>query len=65
MTELKAPSAEDVKEIRSKLGLTQAAAAECIHVSTRTWIKYESDERQMHVAFWELFQIKNKLISID
>ena len=52
------PSPDLIRAARRNAGLTGAAAAALIHCSDRTWRKWESGERKMHAAFWELFQIK-------
>lgn len=49
---------KDIFSARKSLGLTQAEASKIIHVSTRTWQQWESGERKIHQAFWELFVIK-------
>lgn len=54
------PSPDEIKELRTALGLTFREAAEIIHVTLRGWQAYESGERRMHLAFWELFQMKTK-----
>lgn len=56
------PTKEEVREARTSLSLTQEAAGKLINVSRKTWVKYESGERNMHAAFWELFQIKTEAI---
>lgn len=50
-----APRPEDVRKLREEAGLTQAHAARCVHVLTRTWQKWESGKNEMHPAMWELF----------
>ena len=59
---MKSPSKEEVREARTSLSLTQEAAGKLINVSRKTWVKYESGERNMHAAFWELFQMKTDAI---
>ena len=58
MTDLKSPSAEAVRTARLESGLTQAQAADLVHVIPRGWRFYESGDRKMHAAMWELFLIK-------
>lgn len=50
----------EIKKLREELGLTQLQAASLIHSSVRAWQQWESGERHMHQAFWELFIIKTK-----
>lgn len=54
------PTPEQVKQARKDAGLTQSAAGALVHVSERTWQKWEHGERHMSPAVWELFQIKVK-----
>lgn len=55
---MNSPSPTEIRQARKEAGLTQAQAAELIHSVQRTWYKWESGERTMHPAFWELFLIK-------
>lgn len=52
------PKPADVRAAREAAGLTQTAAAEVIHTQVRVWQQWESGERRMHPAFFELFQLK-------
>jgi DNA (cytosine-5)-methyltransferase 1 len=58
------PTIEEVKEARSRAGLTKAAAAALIHADVGSWVKWERGERPMHAAFWELFLLKTRLITL-
>lgn len=44
------------------LGITSAQTwcAEQLHTTIRTWQQWETGERRMHPAFWELFERKAK-----
>lgn len=53
---------ETLKQNRLFYGLTQAQAAELIHVTTSTWSQYERGLRNMHPAFLELFRIKANMV---
>jgi len=55
------PTSEQIKQARTDAGLTQTEAAETIYCSIGAWKKWESGERKMHTAFWDLFLIKTKL----
>lgn len=55
---LLSPDKTEVRAAREAAGLTQAQAAAMIHCSLRAWIKWESGERPMHAAMWELFRLK-------
>ncbi|MGZ8220089.1 MAG: helix-turn-helix domain-containing protein [Methylobacter sp.] len=56
------PTPEQIIQARTDAGLTQTQAAETIHCSLGAWKKWESGERKMHPAFWELFLIKTKQV---
>jgi DNA-binding transcriptional regulator YiaG len=53
-----APSAQQIRTLRDKLGLTQAAAAALVYRSARNWQQWELGERRMDPAVWELFTLK-------
>ena len=38
--------------------MTQKQAAETLYISPKSWQKYESGNRSMYLAFFELFLIK-------
>jgi len=67
------PKPEEIKKARVAAGLSQTAAGEMAHVNYQTWQQWESDallpsgeknpaHRRMHPAFWELFNIKVKML---
>ena len=55
---MKQPSPADVKSARIEAGLTQKKAAAVIHKTLLAWQRYESGDRAMDAAYWELFLIK-------
>ncbi len=55
---LPAPTQAEIRALRERSGLTQSQAAAIVHCGLRAWQKWEAGERQMHPAFWELFQRK-------
>ena len=55
---MKQPAPADVKSARISAGLTQKQAAELIHKKLLAWQRYESGDRAMDAAYWELFLIK-------
>ena len=65
------PNPSQVKAIREAiqathaLGITDAQdwCADALHTSRRTFQQWESGDRAMHAAFWELFTIKTALIA--
>ena len=50
--------------IKARLGVGITAAqdwcAAAVHTSRRAWQQWETGDRAMHPAFWELFQIKTR-----
>jgi DNA-binding transcriptional regulator YiaG len=52
------PTPTKIKSSREAAGLTQAQAAALVHSTQRSWQKWESGERRMLAAVWELFEIK-------
>lgn len=58
-----APSPEQVRRMREKVGLTQLQAAILIYVDVDTWRQYEkpkvqNNSRTMRAGLWELFLLK-------
>lgn len=51
----------DLKKLREWLGLSVAQASAIVHVTARTWNRYESGERAVPEGVVELFCIKNNL----
>ena len=49
---------EKLKELRKQHGLSQTEAAALVHVSQRTWARYESGAKSVPPCVVELFQIK-------
>lgn len=52
------PTPQQIKEARLDAGLTQQQCADLVHVNIRSWQKWESGERPMNLAAWELFNLK-------
>jgi putative transcriptional regulator len=52
------PSPQKIKTLRVSLGLTQQEAADSVHVTLRAWQMWESGQRKMSAAAWELCVIK-------
>lgn len=57
---MKSPTSDEIKRSRAAIGYTQEQAAAVIHCHAYTWQKYELGSREMHPAFWELWQLKTK-----
>ena len=58
------PTPEQIKKSRLNAGLTQAQAAAVIHKKLLAWQRYESGDRAMDYALYELFLIKTGQIDI-
>jgi len=67
------PKPGEIRMARVAAGLSQTAAGELVHVNYQTWQQWESDavlpggeknstHRRMHPAFWELFNIKTRML---
>lgn len=52
------PTPERVREWRQALGWSAARCGALVHTTGRVWYGWESGERRMHPAFWELARIK-------
>lgn len=52
------PTPAEIIELRHTYDLTQTEAANLVYAGLRTWQDWESGERRMHPAIWELFGIK-------
>jgi putative transcriptional regulator len=58
---LKHPTPAEIREARKAAGLSQAEAAELVHLGAQPrWAEYEKGERNIDLARWELFLIKSK-----
>jgi transcriptional regulator with XRE-family HTH domain len=55
----KHPTSADILAAREKAGLTQAQAAELVHLAHRVrWTEYENGTHAIDLARWELFLVK-------
>jgi DNA-binding XRE family transcriptional regulator len=52
------PAPADIRAAREAAEMTQTAAGAVIYASLRAWQQWESGERRMHPAMWELWQLK-------
>jgi len=48
----------ELKALRQKHGLSQSKAAALVHVTQRTWARYESGRQEIPAGVVELFCIK-------
>lgn len=51
----------ELKALRKKLGLSLAEAAAQVHITVRSWSRYESGERRIPEGVVHLFCIQNKV----
>lgn len=61
---MKQPTPADVKSARAAVGLTQTQAAALIYKKLLAWQRYESGDRTMDYALYELFLLKTSQIDI-
>lgn len=52
------PAPADIRAAREAAALTQEAAAAVVYSQRLAWARWESGDRPMHPAFWELFKLK-------
>lgn len=52
------PHPDEIFGMRMNAGLTQPQAAEIVYSALRTWQHWESGDRRMHPAIFELFLLK-------
>jgi DNA-binding XRE family transcriptional regulator len=55
------PKPAEIQRAREAAGLTQTQAGELVHSALKSWQNWESDgqdNRRMHPATWELFNVK-------
>lgn len=52
------PTPQQIRKARKEAGYTQAEAGKLVHVSMRTWRRYEAGDTKMSAGTWELFTKK-------
>lgn len=55
---MNSPTPDQIKAARANAGLTQSQAAALIYKTLNAWQKWESGDRAMDAALWELFLLK-------
>jgi transcriptional regulator with XRE-family HTH domain len=50
-----------LKKLRKKLGLSLAQAAAKVHITPRTWARYEAGDRAIPESVVHLFCLQNKI----
>ena len=59
------PTPEQIKNSRLNVGLTQAQAAAVIYKKLLAWQRYESGDRSMDCALYELFMLKTGQVELE
>ena len=54
-----APTPDQVKAVRSKLGWSAQKSANFVHISQQTWSQYDRGVTGMPVGLWNLFLVKS------
>ena len=62
MKELKPPTPKEIRDMRNSIDLTQEQAGTLLHVSTRHFQRWEQGLAIMHLAYWELFTVKIRVL---
>ena len=63
---LKKPTKDQVRSARLLADQTQDEAASTVHLANyKTWQNYELGDRNMSLATWELYLIKNFILKND
>ena len=52
------PTPDQIRAARTLAGQSQEEAAQLVHVTGRAWRRWESGEREISGAAWELYLIK-------
>lgn len=52
------PDRKLIRDARAFAGLTQAQAAQLVHVTVRTWQMWEAGQSVMRPGYWSLFVSK-------
>ena len=56
------PTPKDIKDLRIKTELTASQSANLLHITTRSFQRYERGNTIMPLAYWELFELKCRVI---
>lgn len=58
------PAPAEIKSAREASGLSQSQAGDLIYSGLRSWQHWESGDRRMHPALWELFLLKIRKLAV-
>ena len=56
------PEPKQIKDLRKSLKLTTEDAGNLLHISARTFQRWERGTTKMPLAYWELFELKCRVI---
>ena len=56
------PEPKQIKDLRKSLKLTTEDAGNLLHISARTFQRWERGTTNMPDAYWELFELKCRVI---
>ena len=59
------PTHDEIRATRNRLGLSPAEAAARALVAYRTWVKYETGEREIPAPTWALFRLRSGVITLS
>jgi|TARA_R110000765_G_scaffold173769_1_gene278450 DNA-binding transcriptional regulator YiaG len=59
---LRAPTPKEIKDLRTDTGLTVSQASNLIHKTPRSFQRWERGEGNMPLAYWELFELKCRVV---
>ena len=62
MKQLLEPTPKEIRDLRLSIDLTQEQAGNLLHVSTRHFQRWEQGLAIMHLAYWELFTVKIRVL---
>ena len=60
---IQSPEPKEIKDLRHKLNLTTAQAGNLLHITSRTFQRWERGNTKMPYAYWELFELKCRVIA--
>lgn len=58
LADMRSPTPEQIRHLRRKVGLTQAACAALVCSTAQSWQRWESGATPMHPGLWKLFRIE-------
>ena len=56
------PEPKQLKDLRDSVNFTPKQAGDLLHVNARTFQRWEKGQGKMRLAYWELFEVKIRII---